>query len=228
MHPASLRTSSFSLMIFAVAILLGVTLATAEIGLSQEVTVNQVAPKNVSLFDGKSLQGWTGDTRYWSVQNGAIVGSTHPNGIATNTFLVADHAYDDFELQLQFKLTNHASGIQIRSKKPDPDQPFVVVGYQADIGGGDTGTFYEEQGRGNLAVADAEKVRRLLKPNDWNEYTIRAVGNQFVVQLNGEVTATYRETQRSCPETGCIALQLQAGPAMKIEFRDLKLRKIQP
>lgn len=227
MLTASLVRPSLLHRISFVATLLGVSLATLEDGWTQKLAVDSPPQKSVHLFDGKSLQGWAGDTRYWSVENGAIVGSTHPDGITKNTFLVADHAYKDFELQLQFKISNHASGIQIRSQVPDPEKPFTVIGYQADIGGGDTGTFYEEQGRGNLAVADAEKVRKLLKPDQWNLYSIRAVGNQFIVRLNGEITASFKETQRPCPETGCIALQLQAGPAMKIEFRDLKLTKIQ-
>ena len=32
----------------------------------------------VSLFDGKDLSGWVGDTRYWSVRGGVIVGETTP------------------------------------------------------------------------------------------------------------------------------------------------------
>lgn len=234
MNPGATKSPTFTLRYFwATVYFCGTAASLVSIANLQPIEAQELVEvedpfATRSLFDGKSLKGWSGDPRYWSVENGAIVGSTHPQGIDENTFLVADQTYGDFELQLQFKLTNHASGIQIRSKTPDPDRPFIVVGYQADIGGGDTGTFYEEQGRGNLAVGDAEKVRRQFKRNDWNSYTIRAVGNQFVIKLNGEVTSTYQETQRPCPATGCIALQLQAGPAMKIEFRDLRLIKIQP
>jgi hypothetical protein len=228
MNPAAIKSLRSKLLYFCGTAACLISIAHLKPIQAQERVEAEDPLETQSLFDGKSLKGWSGDPRYWSVKNGAIVGSTHTKGIGQNTFLVADQIYGDFELQLQFKLTNHASGIQIRSKIPDPDRPFIVVGYQADIGGGDTGTFYEEQGRGNLAVGDMEEVRRLFKPNGWNSYTIRAVGNHFVVKLNGEITSTYQETQRPCPATGCIALQLQAGPAMKIEFRDLKVRPIRP
>ena len=132
------------------------------------------ATKFESLFDGESLSGWEGDPRFWSVCEGVLTGSTHPDGINKNTFLVAKGLFEDFILRLQFKLTNHASGIQIRSKIPDPQKPFIVVGYQADIGGGDTGTFYEEQGRGTLAATNKDQVKKLLKPEDWNTYEIEA------------------------------------------------------
>lgn len=181
-----------------------------------------------ALFDGKSLSGWEGDPRFWSASEGVLTGSTHPDGIGKNTFLVASGRFEDFILRLQFRLTNHASGVQIRSQIPDPQKPFIVVGYQADIGGGDTGTFYEEQGRGTLAATNKEQVKKLLKPGDWNTYEIEAKGNQFVVRLNGQTTSNYQETRQPCPKTGRIALQLQAGPAMKIEFRDLQIRKIEP
>ena len=186
------------------------------------------ATKFESLFDGESLSGWEGDPRFWSVSEGVLTGSTHPDGINKNTFLVAKGLFEDFILRLQFKLTNHASGIQIRSKIPDPQKPFIVVGYQADIGGGDTGTFYEEQGRGTLAATNKDQVKKLLKPEDWNTYEIEAKGNEFIVRLIGEATSIYEETRQPCPKTGRIALQLQAGPAMKIEFRDLQIRNIEP
>ena len=132
MLSASLVRPSLLHRISFVATLLGVSLATIKDGWTQKLAVAPRPQKSVQLFDGKSLQGWAGDTRYWSVENGAIVGSTHPDGITKNTFLVADHVYEDFELQLQFKLSNHASGIQIRSQVPDPRKAFY--GYRLSGG----------------------------------------------------------------------------------------------
>ena len=31
-------------------------------------------PEYASIYDGKSLSGWTGDTRYWRIEEGAITG----------------------------------------------------------------------------------------------------------------------------------------------------------
>jgi len=49
--------------------------------------VSAFAEKN--LFDGKTLKGWDGDPKFWSVQDGAIVGqTTKENPTKGNTFII--------------------------------------------------------------------------------------------------------------------------------------------
>lgn len=50
---------------------------------------------------------------------------------------------------------------------------------------GDTGTFYEEQGRGTLVKSDFKKLKPFIKKGDWNTYEIRATGNRFELTVNG-------------------------------------------
>ncbi|MEO6567692.1 MAG: DUF1080 domain-containing protein, partial [Opitutus sp.] len=114
-----------------------------------------------SLFNGKDLAGWRGDTTFWSVRDGSITGETtaeHPT--KGNTFLVWQGMdVKNFELHTQFKLVannekNFAnSGIQYRSRVVDP-QNFVVAGYQGDMDGDGkyVGMLYEEKGRGIIAT----------------------------------------------------------------------------
>lgn len=192
--------------------------------------------KFTKLFDGSTLKGWRGDQAHWSVVDGAIVGSTKPKGRKTNTFLVADGDYKDFVLRVKFKLTDGASGVQFRSRPLDPEKPlgadgdFRVTGYQADIGGGDTGTFYEEKGRSTLAKADAEVIKRHLKKGEWNAYEIHAIGDKVEVKINGHTTARYteKEPESKIPRSGFIALQLQAGASMEIAFKDIEIQKVEP
>ena len=68
------------------------------------------------IFNGKNLDGWTGNEQLWSVQNGEIVGTTQ--GLKKNEFLVSDFLTRDFKLSLEVKLINNQgnSGIQFRSK----------------------------------------------------------------------------------------------------------------
>ena len=69
------------------------------------------------LFDGKTLNGWDGDPRLWSVEDGAIVGSTDSVSIQRNTFLIyTAKQFGDFIFRAQVKLRNHNSGIQFRSE----------------------------------------------------------------------------------------------------------------
>jgi hypothetical protein len=174
-----------------------------------------------ALFDGSSLRGWSGDSKVWCVRDGAIVGSSHPAGRKENTFLIADGRYSDFVLSLEFQPTTGGSGVQIRSRRL-PMRGFRVAGFQIDIGEGETGSFYEEAGRGVLAAVDPIKLRRFLNAG-WNTLTICAEGNRFEVQLNGHVTARYTEPSLGYPRSGCIALQLQGGPPMEIAFRNIRI-----
>ncbi|HEV3119372.1 MAG TPA: hypothetical protein VGY58_20115, partial [Gemmataceae bacterium] len=39
------------------------------------------------FFNGKDLEGWEGLNEYWSVQDGALVGTAPAEGLKFNTFL---------------------------------------------------------------------------------------------------------------------------------------------
>ena len=60
----------------------------------------------VSIFDGKSLDGWDGNAKFWSVKDGAITGTTtKENPTKGNTFVIwRGGDVGDFELRLQFKI----------------------------------------------------------------------------------------------------------------------------
>lgn len=92
-----------------------------------------------SLFNGKDLSGWDGDSRLWSVKDGVIHGeTTEANPAMGNTFLIAkDVVVKDFELRLSFRCnaTNN-SGIQYRSKhitEGEVRNKWVVRGYQHEL-----------------------------------------------------------------------------------------------
>ena len=109
----------------------------------------------VQIFDGKSLKGWEGDTVYWKAKDGSIVGEiTADKLLKANTFLIwRGGETKDFELKLEYKMTeNGNSGINYRSE-PFTEVPFALKGYQADIDGKNryTGQNYEERGRTTLA-----------------------------------------------------------------------------
>ena len=104
-----------------------------------------------AIFDGKTLEGWSGKKEFWSVKDGVITGqTTAENPTKGNTFLIHKDEVGDFELRLKFKIVGGNSGIQYRSADKGNS---VVHGYQADIDSGETyiGILYEEGGRGILA-----------------------------------------------------------------------------
>ncbi|MFN5184360.1 MAG: DUF1080 domain-containing protein [Planctomycetota bacterium] len=224
------------------------TLASFSISLACGSTFAQdkkADPASVSLFDGKSLQGWSGLTN-WSVQDGAITGENKADApIAQNTFLVYEKPVKDFELTLEFKIVGGNSGIQYRSKLFDKDK-FVVGGYQADIDANKRymGINYEERGRGIMAergeivavdaqgkksrvgsAGDADALLSQIKWEDWNRYKIVAKGHVLQHFINDQLMSEVQDSEsaKSAAE-GVLALQLHAGPPMKVQFKNIMLK----
>lgn len=207
-----------------------------------------------SIFDGKTLEGWDGNPKFWSVQDGAITGqTTKENPTKGNTFIIwRGGELKDFELRLEYKIIGGNSGIQYRSFEPDAEkQKWVVGGYQADFEAGKTysGILYGERFRGILAnrgqktelvrengkfqakvvgsVGDSAEIQSKIKNEDWNKYVITAKDFHFVHKINGVKTAECTdndEAQRR--DSGILALQLHAGPAMKVQFRNIRVKHL--
>lgn len=205
----------------------------------------------VSIFDGRSLEGWDGDPRFWRVEDGAIVGeTTAENGTGGNTFLIWECGdVADFELKAEFKLRNHNSGIQYRSFRVE-GRPWVVGGYQADIAEDARwmGAAYGERHKGILArrgektvvgtskgdvevvahVGDPGEILSRINLDGWNEYHIIARGNQCIQKINGVIVSEFSESSEDRLRSGLIALQLHAGPPIEVRFRNLRLRSLEP
>ncbi len=176
------------------------------------------------LFDGKTLEGWTGDEALWSVEDGMIVGSTEEKTLDQNSFLATEKPYKNFVLKTKFKLRNGNSGIQFRSKLHDDH---VVKGYQADIADNQyMGILYEEGGRGILKDVKPDEVADHINKDDWNEYVLTVDGPHIKQELNGFTTVDYEETSDEGAKEGIIALQLHVGPKMKIWFKDLEIQEL--
>lgn len=142
-----------------------------------------------TIFDGKTLNGWQGDTKYWRVENGNIVGEITPETLLkTNSFLTWQGGEPaDFELRAEFNITEKGnSGINYRSVV-FPDAPNALKGYQADIDGANryTGQNYEERGRTTLAYRGQittispqpnsmtkEEVRAKVQKNAWTDLKV--------------------------------------------------------
>lgn len=207
------------------------------------------APGFSAIFDGKTLNGWDGDRTYWRVENGAIVGETRPGAMPKqNTFLIwRGGSPGDFELMAEYRLTGGNSGIQYRSAEL-PNLRWAMKGYQADIDAEQqyTGQIYEERGRGFVALRgqsasietdgkpvvlgslgnDAELKAAIHGP-DWNEYHIIARGNVLIQILNGRVMSSLIDDDIANRKMdGLIGIQLHAGEPMKIEVRNIRLKKL--
>ena len=172
------------------------------------------------LFNGRDLDGWDGDPRLWRVGDGVIVGSTEGVTLAANSFLITRQTFGDFHLKAQVKLRNHNSGIQFRSEAlPD----WGVRGLQGDMAENNHwGSIYDERGkRGILVNGWKGKAEKVVQGNDWNDYEVICDGDLIQLKVNGLLTAELRDTARM---SGVIALQLHRGPAMEVQFRNLRIK----
>jgi hypothetical protein len=178
----------------------------------------------VALFNGKDLTGWEGNTKIWKVENGLLVGDSP--GIRHNDFLATKKAYGDFELRLEFRMKDGKgnSGVQFRSRRIP--KTTHVQGYQADLGAGFWGCLYDEHRRNKVLVKAPKSLTKVLKTGGWNTYVVRAKGNHITLAINGLKTVDYKEPDPKIARSGIIALQIHSGPAMRMEFRNLRIREV--
>lgn len=182
-------------------------------------------PKLVAIFDGKTFTGWEGNLSIFRIEAGAIVGGSLKDKVVRNEFLCTTQTYGDFELRLKFKLLGGDTanaGVQFRTKRIPNNHE--VSGYQADMGAGWWGALYDESRRNKVLIGpDQEKMKQVVKPTEWNDYVIRAVGTRIQLSINGVQTVDYVESDPSIEARGVICPQIHAGPAGEAWYKDITI-----
>ncbi len=192
---------------------------------------SQPKGKEIRLFDGKTFTGLQGDTLHtWRIQNGALVGGSLTEKVPHNEFISTTKSYSNYVLKLKFKLTGNSgfinAGVQFHSQRIY-DPYYEMTGYQADLGAGYWGSLYDESRRNKLlAIADSAQIKRLLRPNDWNDYEIQTEGRRIRILLNGEQTVAYTEEDSSIPQSGLIAFQIHGGGKAEVHYKDIVLTEL--
>ena len=202
------------------------------------------------IFDGKTLAGWEGDTNYWRVENGCLVGEvTSDKLLKQNSFVVwRGGETRDFELKVEYRVSARGnSGINYRSVMVT-NGPWTMRGYQADLDGRNqyTGQNYEEKGRTFLALRGqvtrieedkppqiigslgaTNELVSVIRNEDWNEYHLIVCGNVMTHILNGRVmSVVIDEDVKNRKFEGLLGVQVHVGPPMKIEYRNFRLKKL--
>lgn len=213
--------------------------------LSLLVATLSAAAQERQLFNGKDLAGWEGNPKSWSVQDGAIVGTTtNDEPLPYNQFLIwRGGKVKNFVLTAKIRQSGNNSGLQYRSKELSDVGPWSIGGYQCDVHPTpeNNAMLYDERGRGivclngQTVIIDRDGQKWLVKQADpvkvnvadWNEYTVEARGNRLIHKVNGQVTADITDHQESEREMeGLLAIQIHRGPAMKVEVKDIALREL--
>jgi len=206
----------------------------------------------VDMFDGKTLDGWEGDPKYWRAADGIMTGEITPETIIrSNTFIIwRGGSPEDFELKVDYRISAGGnSGINYRSRvvedKVTPSNRFAMRGYQFDIDGRNqyTGNNYEEKGRLFLAergemthvtgtrkpvvlsrLGDNQELLRFIHSDGWNSIHLIARGNTLIHCLNGQAMSITLDDDPARERKGLIGVQVHVGPPMKIEYRNWRIR----
>lgn len=204
----------------------------------------------IPIFDGKSLDGWRGDSTYWSVKDGILTGVVTPETLLQqNSFIIWEGGRPrNFELKMTYRVSDKGnSGINYRSVPYSPQgQKFALKGYQLDIDGEGmwTGQNYEEKGREYLAsrgeftrigtdgkpcvvasVGDKDVLWNDINKDGWNVAHVIARDNVIIHIVNGRVMSiVVDDDTENRTEEGLIGVQVHVGPPMKIEYKDILLK----
>lgn len=198
------------------------------------------------IFNGKDLSGWDGKPGWWTVQDGALTAESTPQKPCTecNYLIWRGGQPADFELLADFWLSGAGnSGLQLRSEtRPNWD----TSGYQADMSGDGAlvGFVYEHKrgliaGRGERVtigtdgkrqvrkLGDAAELGKLYKKEAWNTYRIICRGPEITLFINGTLMCQFTDQDpKHAAAKGIIALQMHPGPAMKVQFKNLRLKEL--
>lgn len=178
------------------------------------------------IFNGVNLIDWDGDSLYWRVENGAIIGEvTAATLLKRNTFLIwRGGTTADFDLKLEYRISAKGnSGVNYRSSEIDTLR-YALKGYQADLDGKDkynlgyprySGQNYEECGRQFLvlrgqktllttdnkpklidSIGNTLDLVKNIKPDGWNKLRIVAKGNRLQHYINSVLMSEVIDNDR--------------------------------
>ena len=181
----------------------------------------------ISLFDGKTLNGWkVGDNAAsFTVDSGMIIA----HGNVAHLFYdgkVGDHNFKNFHFKAQVKTTPGSnSGLYFHTTFQQGGWP--SKGYEVQVNNSHT----DWRRTGSLyAVQDVKEV--YVKDNEWYTEEIIVEGNKITTKVNGKVLVEYTEpenVQRS-PDMnsrklsgGTFALQAH-DPNSKVYYKDIQVK----
>src|SRR3954447_24111241 len=177
----------------------------------------------VKVFNGKDLEGWEGHKKYWSVEDGVIIGkNTEP--VPVSTYLLTKKKYSDFRLVFDFKLAKSEmhSGIALWGRvAPDKGDPYTYAGHLVMFPS--AYGFYDLYGRAGIHN-NADKARKVGKQHGWNHIEILAQGNRIRFVLNGVLISDWREPLPDRIKEAPIGLQLHSNKEpQEVQFKNITL-----
>ena len=175
----------------------------------------------ISLFDGKSLQGWKASEHAatFTVADGAIV----VFGERSHLFYdgpVKNHLFKNFEYKASVMTTPGSnSGMYILTEFENdwPSKGFEIQVNNSHTDWRRTGSVY--------AIKDVKEAP--AKDNEWFTQSIKVVGKTITVKVNDKVINEYTEgdTSKSKFRRGTFALQGH-DPKSKVYYKDIMVKPL--
>ncbi|APW60150.1 3-keto-disaccharide hydrolase [Paludisphaera borealis] len=174
----------------------------------------------VSLFDGKTLSGWTkgggNDGSHWEVKDGSIVGT------GSASMLYSPKTYKNFKYRAEVKINDHGnSGLYFRC--PAPNGSFSE-GYEAQID-----STHSDPIRTGSIYGFVHVYKQLVPADEWFTYELEVVDKDWrgmviphiTVKINGEILFVYLDRTKAWKE-GHFAFQ-QHDPGSRVEIRKIEV-----
>ena len=183
----------------------------------------------ISLFDGKSLDGWKvgENASTFSVENGTIIA----HGNTAHLFYeggVKDHNFKNFEFKADVMTEPGSnSGIYFHTQYQEGGWP--SKGYEVQVNNSHT----DWRRTGSLyAVQDIKEV--YVKDNEWYTESFSVQGKRVIIKINDKVVVDYTEpenVQRPADMAGRIisngTFALQGhDPKSKVYFKNIMVRPL--
>jgi hypothetical protein len=205
----------------------------------KSVVVDEAKEKTdgfATLFNGKDLDGWIGDTKGYKIEDlaGAPAIVCQPGG--TNLFTKDEYA--DFEFRFEFMLTPGANnGIALRS--PAQGDP-AYAGFESQILDNTADQYKglkEWQYHGSIYGIAPATATALRKVGEWNHETITMKGRTIKVELNGVVIVDI-DLDKVAPEGKTVSGNKVEGLARakghigfcghgdRVAYRNLRVRRL--
>ena len=170
-----------------------------------------------TLFDGTSLAGWeqAGPGGFDLEDDGTIV-SRGGMGL----FYYADQEYQDFELELEFKVNKHAANSGVFVRFPATDDPWVAVreGYEIQI----DNSRDPDHVTGSIFAISAPFRVPVAAGDEWNNYRIRVTGQRYEIWLNDILVNDFVGDRSTA---GHIGLQ-NHDDSSRVSFRNVRIRDL--
>ena len=165
----------------------------------------------VSLFDGKTLDGWTILKCEATVDKGDILIQTG------NGLIQTEEMYGDFVLEFEWKALRDDkwdSGVYFRYDSVPEGRPWPPR-YQVNL----------RQGmEGNVGGLEEARSEGLMKAGQWNRFKLTVQGTEASLIMNGETA--WEADGLEGPSEGYIALQAEVPGGGQHRFRNIYLTEL--